>query len=68
MKEDFTLDSVVDKKYSNEVLDGSFDYCEVSNSAFFKCSFSDAKFVGLDIDDSLFDMCNLSNMALRSYL
>ena len=67
MQNDFINDQVLDKIYENELLDGYYDYVEITNCTFKKCNFTNSKFNGIDITNSLFEMSNLSNIALLDH-
>ena len=80
MKEEFSIDNFQEQenisppyienfKYISKTFTNYYEYLEVKKCYFKKCDFQDATFQGIDIDDSIFENCNLSNQELieRSY-
>ena len=68
MLEDF-VDFVFDKEFNNIDFNKYFDYVEIKSCKFNNCKFNNGIFQGLDISDSTFKLCDISNVKLndRSY-
>jgi uncharacterized protein YjbI with pentapeptide repeats len=65
MEKLYKIDGDIDDKELNElVIEGYYDYFEISNSLIKKCDFSKSNLQGVDIEDTTIISSNFSNSVL----
>lgn len=60
----FQDDYIANKEFRNTTITGYYPYTEIINSKFTSCIFQDVTFQGLDIENTILNLSNLSNLFL----